>query len=203
MPFRTGSLSLRRFMVLGQVPASLPQTATLSIRRYSYRPIDDSRGERESFGWVNPRRLLSDAFTYEDITDGGYMLLGLRRDRKNFSKVLFKARMEELIGATKRERKMEKISRQQRLALEDQLTIQMLKETSPQSAFSELVWDMNSNLVLMGATSTKLCERIQEVFEATFDLRLRPMFPALIGADYIAKTGLEQEYFIASAGAAK
>lgn len=201
MPFRSGGLSVRRYLVLGEVPKTLPQTATLAMRRYTFRPINEERGEKESFGWVNPRQLLAENFTYEEIVDGPHMLLGVRRDRKNFSQVLFRARREELIEDTKKERKLQKISRQQRLALEEQLTIQMLRETSPQSSFSELVWDMNSNIVLMGATSNTLCERVQEVFEATFDLKLRPMYPALIGADFIAAQGLEAEYFQATEAA--
>ncbi|MBI1234926.1 MAG: hypothetical protein GC208_10535 [Alphaproteobacteria bacterium] len=198
MPFRSASLSVRRYAVLGDVPRTLPQTATLAMRRYTFRPIDDSRGEKEAFGWINPRNLLAENFTFDEVADGLHLLLGVRRDHKAFSPVLFRARREELFESAKKERKLQKISRQQRLALEEQLTIQMLREISPQSAFSELLWDMNSGIVLMGATSNALCERIQELFEATFDLKLRPMYPALIGANYIATQGLEAEYFLAT-----
>ncbi|CAN5380523.1 hypothetical protein BH09SUM1_BH09SUM1_03020 [soil metagenome] len=203
MPFRTGALTIRRYSVLSEIPASLPQTATLAIRRYTFRAIDDARGEKESFGWVNPRSLLDNRIAYDDIVDGPYLLLGTRRDRKNFSKVLFRARRDDMIEEVKKEKKLTKISRQQRIALEEQLTVEMLRETSAVSSFAELVWDMNSNVVLMGAASNALCERIQEVFEATFDLKLRPIYPALIGADYIAAQGLEEEFHLASAAAGK
>lgn len=199
MPFLSGSLSVRRYQVLEEVPATLAQTATLAIRRYAWRPIDDSRGEKESFGWVNPRAVLQQQFTWDDVVDGPYVLLGIRRDRKSFSKVIFKALREEKFAEIKKERNIQKLSRQQRLALEEELTIQMLKETSPVSSFAEIVWDLNSNLVLMGATGNTLCERIQELFEATFDLKLRVTFPALQGAQYIESQGLENEYYLASA----
>lgn len=201
MPFRTGGLSVRRYAVLGEIPGSLPQTATLAMRRYGYRPINDDRGEKEAFGWINPRHLLDETFRYEDVVDGPHMLLGVRRDRKSFSAVLFRARRDALLESTKKERKLTKISRQQRLALEEQLTIEMLRETSPQSGFAELVWDMNSNIVLMGATGNALCERIQELFEATFDLKLRPLYPALLGADYIAAKDLEKDFHLATEAA--
>ena len=67
MPFQSGGLSVRRYTVLEEIPKSLAQTATLAIRRYVFRPIDDSRGEKESFGWVNPRNVLQQSFTYDDI----------------------------------------------------------------------------------------------------------------------------------------
>ncbi len=203
MPFLSGALSVRRFMVMNDISASLPQTATLAMRRYTFRPIDDTRGEKESVGWVNPRNILAEQFTYDDVITQSYMLLGVRRDRKVFSPVLYRARRHRKFEEVKKERGLEKLSRQQRLALEEELTIEMLKETSPTSAFSELVWEMNSNIVLMGATSNALCDRIQELFEATFDMRLRPVFPALTGAEYISTNGLDDEYHMASAGTQK
>ncbi len=200
MPFRSGALSVRRFQVVEDIPETLPKTATVALRRYLWRPIDDARGERESFGWVNPRRLLAETFTWEDVVDGPYVLLGVRRDRKNFSQVLFRARRDELFDRTKSERNITRLSRQQRLALEEQLTVEMLRETSPQSTFAEVVWDTNSNLLLVGTTANTFCERTIEIFEATFDLKVRPLFPALIGADAIAAQGLEEEFRLAGAG---
>lgn len=201
MPFISGGLSVRRYVVLGEVPRTFEQTATLAMRRYAWRPIDASRGERESFGWVNPRSVLDDTFTFEDVYTRPYLYLGVRRDRKAFSPVLFRARRDQRMDDVRRQRKLEKLTRQHRLAIEEELTIEMLKETSPTSSFAELVWDQNSGVVLMGATSNTLCERIQEVFEATFDLKLRPSFPALIGAQFIASQGLEREYELATAQA--
>jgi len=199
MPFNAGALSVRRFAVLGEIPRTFEQTATLAMRRYAWRAIDSSRGERESFGWVNPRSVLDDSFTFEDVYTRPYLYLGVRRDRKAFSPVLFRARRERRFEDVKSERKLQKLTRQHRLAVEEELTVEMLKETSPQSSFAELVWDQNSNTVLMGATSNTLCERIQEIFEATFDLKMRPTFPALTGAQFIASQGLEHEYQITTA----
>lgn len=200
MPFQIGSISVRRYRVLGQVPVELERTATVSIRGRSWRPIDEKRGEKESFGWVNPRDLLEPQFDWEDVViSHGLVLLGIRRDRKDFSKVLFRARRARLFSAVMAEKKIQKLSRQQRLALEEQLAIDMLRETSPRSQFSEMLWDMNSGIVLMGATSNALCERIADLFEATFDLKLRVMFPALAGAEFIQSQGLDREYELATA----
>lgn len=203
MPFTSGALSVRRYRVVEDPPRTLDQTATLAMRRYAWRPIDDNRGEKESFGWVNPRRVLDQQFTWDDILITPYVLLGVRRDRKAFSPVLFRARRDDRIATIREDRGIAKLSRQQRLAIEEELTVEMLKETSPTSAFSELLWDMNSGIVLMGATANALCERMQELFEATFDLHLRPMFPAVSGAEFIAGQGLEEEFHLASAAEGK
>jgi hypothetical protein len=202
MAFRSGTLSVRRFVVEGEVPEALARTATMAVRRYAWQPVDADRGEREAFGWVNPRNVLQTQLDWEDLVDGHLAILGVRRDRKSFNKTLYKARREELFAKTRREKGVERLTRQHRLALEEELTVRMLKEVTPTTAFTELVWDMNAGEVYVAATSKALCERIADLFTGTFDLRLVPRFPALAGLAFIEEQGLEEDFARATALAA-
>lgn len=194
MPFVSGALSVRRYAVAGELSPEFAQLATTALRRYCFRPINDEKGERESFGWVNPRDLLATKFAYDDLVNGPLLYLGVRRDRKAFSKVLFRARLEEKMRGVKAAKKIEKISRQHRVALEDELSVEMLRETSPTSTFQEFIWDMSRGEILMGVTGSAACDRIRDLFEATFDLKITPRHPALVGAEFIASQGLEAEF---------
>lgn len=194
MPFRAGSISVRRFQVLGDLPEDFEAMGTNAMRRYAFRPINDEKGERESVGWVNPRRVLDQKWTWDHVSRSNLVFLALRRDRKTFSKVLFRARLEELIEKTMKERKIQKLTRQNRIALEEQLSIEMLKETSPTSAFYEMIWDTARGELFSAATSNAAAQPLIDMFEATFDLHLRARFPAIIGADFIAAQGLEDEF---------
>lgn len=199
MPFRSGSLSARRFVVQGEVSATFDRTATMALRRYAWKPINDERAERESFGWIDPRHPLAEAMTWEDLQDGPLIFLSVRRDKKAFSKVLFLARLQERIEQVQKEKGLNRLTRQHRLALQEELTIVMLKETSATSGFTELVWDRNTNEVFMTATSTSLCERISELFMSTFELKLVPQFPALKGYAILCEQGLEEGFDAATA----
>jgi hypothetical protein len=201
MPFRSGSLSVRRYAVTSDRPEALDKTATMAIRRHAWRPIDARRGERESFGWVNPRRLLADEFEWHDVTDGHLAFLAVRRDRKTFSRALFLARREEIFAQVKKEKGLTRLTRQHRLALEEELTIKMLAETTPTTAITELVWDMNTGEVFIGATGKSLCERIADLFASTFDLKLAPQFPALRGFRMLSEQGLEDDFVHATVAA--
>ncbi len=201
MPFRSGSLSVRRYAVTSDRPETLDKTATMAIRRHAWRPIDARRGERESFGWVNPRRLLEPEFEWVDLTDGHLAFLAVRRDRKSFSRALFLARREEIFERVKQEKALTRLTRQHRLALEEELTIQMLTETTPTVSITELVWDLNTNEVFIGATGKTLCERIADLFTSTFDLKLQPLFPALRGYRMLAEQGLEEDFVHATVAA--
>lgn len=200
MPFRSGTLSVRRYVVQSELPATFARTATMAVRRYEFHPINADRGERESFGWVNPRAPLGAQFAWEDLVDGNLAFLAVRRDRKSFNKVIFKARLAELSEQTRRAKGIERLTRQHRLALEEQLTVQMLKEVTPATAFTELVWDLNTGDVFIGATSKSLCERITELFASTFDLRVAPQFPALLGYAWMAEQGLEDQFEVVGGG---
>lgn len=203
MPFRSGSLSVRRYHLQDEVPAAFARTATMALRRYSFKPIDSDRGERESFGWVNPRQPLAQELVWEDIIDGNLAFLAVRRDRKSFSKVIFRARRDELFEKTKQEKGLGRLTRQHRIALEEELTIRMLKEVTPVSSFTEIIWDMNSGDVFLGATSKTLCERLSDLFTSTFDLKLAPRFPALVGYSFMAQQGLEDSFDQANAALAE
>ncbi|MDK2973496.1 MAG: hypothetical protein PWP23_3251 [Candidatus Sumerlaeota bacterium] len=202
MPFRSGALSVRRFVVDGELPETFFRTATMAVRRYAYKPIDAERGERESFGWVNPRDVLAEKFEWEDLVDGNLVLLGVRRDRKAFNKVLYKARRDRLFADVRRERAIERLSRQNRLAIEEELTVRMLSEVTPTISFTELVWDLNTGDVFVGATSKALCERLAELFASTFDLTLVPRFPSMMGYEFMAQQGLEENFHAATAAVA-
>ncbi|MBI1291859.1 hypothetical protein GC173_11540 [bacterium] len=180
MSFTSGALSVRRFRVLDPVPPTLPQTASLAVRRYTFRPINPERGERHAFGWCNPRDPIAETFDYDDLVDGPFLLLGARQDRKHFNPILFKARLTKRIRAVCAERKIARLTRQQRLVVEEELAVEVNRETSPVSAFCQVLWDLSTNMLYMAATSNAACESVQELFSATFDLRIRHESPAII-----------------------
>lgn len=199
MGFEKGTATVRRYQVLGEIPEELPLTATVALRRHKWRPIDDRKGEGKSQGWVNPRNLLGEEITWEDLlVHDGLIFLGFRVDKKSYSKVLFNARLEVKKAIVREEKKAEKISKNQIAALKEELNIEMLKETSPRSAFTELIWEMNSNIVLMSSTVNSNCDEIAETFRNTFDLQLKPLFPSVIGSEFITREGLTQEFALAT-----
>lgn len=171
----------------------------MAVRRHAFKPIAAERGDRESFGWVNPRNLLASDYTWDDVVDGHLVYLAVRTDKKAFSKAIFRARRDAQIAEVCKAKGIERITRQQRLAIEEELTAQMLKEATPTTAVTELVWDRNTGEVFIGATSGKLCDRIADLFQSTFDRRLVPSWPAIIGHEIIAREGWPEGYAEASA----
>lgn len=172
MGFVTGAITFRRYRIEGGVPSDMARTATVALRRYAFHEIDASRGERESWGWVNPLNLLGGSLVWEDLVDGHLVCLGVRRDRKTFSRDLFRARRDARIAEERRRLNVQRISRQQRLAIEEEVTLEMLSAASPTTQVMEVVWDLNTGDVLVGSASDA-GDHVVDMFEATFDLRPR------------------------------
>ena len=133
--------------------------------------------------------------------DGALMRLVVRRDRKSVDRTLFKARLATLMEETRRAKKIERLTRQHRLALEDQLMAEMLREVTPTTSWTEVVWDTGTGDVLVGSASKSVCERITELFASSFDVRVAPQFPALLGWAWMAEQGLEDQFEVVGSGA--
>jgi hypothetical protein len=176
-----GSIAARIFTITEPPPATFAETATLAIRRYSFRPIDSMRGERTAAGWCIPSKPLAESFTADDVCLGaGRYLLGYRTDLKRIPPVIKKARVAERVAEVKREKKIEKLSRQHRMAIEEEVEIDLLNMTSPKTDVIEVALLLNEGLVIIGTATQSKIDKITELLEVTFDMQLRQRFPSLI-----------------------
>jgi hypothetical protein len=176
-----GSIAARIFTITEPPPSNFAEAATLAIRRYTFRPIDDSRGERTSAGWCIPGKPLVESFTAEEVCiSHNRYLLGYRTDLKRIPPVIFKARVAERIAEVRREKRIEKLSRQHRIAVEEEVEIALLKQTSPKTDVIEVALLLNEGLVIIGTATQSKIDKITEMLEATFDMKLRERFPSLL-----------------------
>jgi len=157
------------YRVIGDLCPEFPQLATTAMRRYSFQPVNDERGERESFGWVNPRALLASKWSYDDLVDGALVRLCIRHDRKSLSPRLLKARVAQEIA--RHETTKGKLAPHYRLQVAEEIELAMLRQTSAASSFYDLLWDMSAEIVVVSAPAGAQA-RIAEFFDATFDLKL-------------------------------
>lgn len=172
-----GNASFRRYVVDGECG---DVNMDLAFRRYSWRPIDDDRGERESFGWVDPfdpRGRGNIEISKQQYA--GKIFLGVRHDVKSVPPVLFKAERDAAFEAAKREKGVQRLSRQQRLGIEESVMLSMLKHVSPKTKMIEVVWDTANGDFFIGSTSASICDRIAELIKSTFDIKLLLSVPGV------------------------
>ena len=84
MGLLTGSASLTRFAVSGDLPSSPWDFIAEQISRHSFRDIDDTLDEY-SVGWVSVANMFDSSFAYSSYAAGDYVALTLRVDERRVS----------------------------------------------------------------------------------------------------------------------
>ena len=79
MGLLTGSASLTRFSVIGDLPDSFWDFAAQRVAATSFKDIDDTMDEY-SIGWVSVADMFDAGFAYSSYAAGDYITLTMRVD---------------------------------------------------------------------------------------------------------------------------
>ena len=80
MPFRSGSITYRRFSVVGAAPDMLDPKLFASLREHALGELEPIKPGEIHVGWTAGRHLFDRSFDYERIGFGSGLLLGFRAD---------------------------------------------------------------------------------------------------------------------------
>ncbi len=80
MPFRSGSISYRRFAVTGDAPNLLEPTVFEALREHALAELSPLKVGETHVGWTAGRHMLDRSFDYERVGFGSGMLYGFRAD---------------------------------------------------------------------------------------------------------------------------
>ena len=190
MPFTSGTISATWYRVDRDFPKDAREQFDITLKRYAFTPIDSSKGEVESMGWVDSRDILNPKLLWDLVTLGKYAFLGLRFDRKTVSATLLKAHIREELRRVAREKKARQISRTERKIIMEQVKATLLRKASPSVAVYEASWNTETGDVLFGSSSKSANERFCEQFAMTFDIELFPHHPLARVDDIAEEEGL-------------
>lgn len=189
----SGSFSGRFWRTSKNLPADFEKNLELGLRRYAFKPVDVDRGHLRSMGWVNIRQILDARPTPAKSRFDNLLALGLRVDRITINPKVFRATLAEEIGKALRERKGAPISRDQRLALEEQVRQKLIRAQVPSTTVMEMLWDLESGLILFTASGDKPGAEFADLFTQTFGLAVEPEWPYLRAERHAKRQGVERD----------
>jgi hypothetical protein len=193
MPILSGNLSARWHRAIDPLPPNFAEAFERELRRHAFRPVDVEKGLLRSIGWVNIRQPLDAKLTLKKALFGGSIALGLRVDRVAVSQRLFRATLSETIAATMKEKKLARLTAEQRAAIEDEVRRNLLKAQTPSMAVHEMAWQLESGRVCFGATGDKLNAEFADLFGQTFGVGLEPQLPFLRAQRWAKRQRAERE----------
>ena len=185
MGFASGSVSFRRFMVVGkQHPASVDQPLLERLAEHVLKPQEVGVPEEAEYGWSGGRHVLDDQFTFDANVFADAVCFGMRVDTHRFPgsmRKAYAAMEEQALAKANAKKKGEKsafLSKAQKKEVKENVQKRIDDELRTgkfrRSAVLPLLWDLPTQ-TLYGTASGKSFERLAELFQRTFELDLQPV----------------------------
>lgn len=198
MGFTTGSISFRRFAVIGPKQPDIPSEALLEkLSEHALRVGELGIPEPVEYGWSGGRHVLDGAFSFQHNVFNDCIYFALRIDTNKVPGELKKAYqlMEE--EAVARDNPSGFISKQQKKQVKDTISKKIEEELRSgkfrRSKLVTILWDLPSQMLYcqLGVSDQ---EKLLEIFERTFGLSLQPLSAGGIALRQLEPQGKRRDY---------
>jgi hypothetical protein len=197
MSFASGSVSFRRFAVVGKHPKSPDDDILKSLKKHILKPTEYGAPDEVEYGWSGGRHLFDAKFSFEHNVFNDALHFALRLDTNKVPGVLKKAYQiieEETLAA---KNPSGHISKKQKKDVKE-IVRQKLDEDLKSGRFrrSKLVpmlWDFDRRELYASIAGPAL-EKLHELFERSFDLQLEPLTAGALALRHLEKSGKRREY---------
>jgi hypothetical protein len=178
MAFSSGSISFRRFAVIGHAPDTIDQAMLDKLAEHALRPGELGVPEEVEYGWSGGRHILDGDFSFENNVFADALLFALRIDTNKVPGELKKAYQiieEEAVAKTNPSGFISKSQKKDvketiRAKVDDELRSGRYRR----SKLIPILWDLPSGTLYCNASATS-AEKLMEIFERTFRLDLQPI----------------------------
>jgi DNA recombination-dependent growth factor C len=188
MSLLQGSLSLRRFLVLGPVPTE--DDLQEGLRQDAFRPFEDGL-EEERLGWCDWRNLLILPPDKDWVTQERFAIFGLRLDTRKVPTALLKAQVELKLQSLQKDKDLAFVGREARISLADEVKAELLLKVLPTPKISEVAWDLKGGMLWTTASSTKTQSALIGLFIKSFGCELQPLAPLLLAGRLLPRVSVE------------
>ena len=180
MGLLTGSASLTRFSVVGELPESFWDFAAQRVSAMSFKDIDDTMDEY-SIGWVSVADMFDASFAYSSYAAGDYIALTMRVDERKVTPSVLKKYVMKEEERFKREKQIQRLNRAARLEIKERIRAELIRKSPPVPSTYDLCWNLADNTLLFFSTSKKAMALLEDLFKETFNLSLILQIPWLTG----------------------
>ena len=188
MSLLQGSLSLRRFLVLGPVPTE--DDLQEGLRQDAFRPFEDGL-EEERLGWCDWRNLLILPPDKDWVTQERFAIFGLRLDTRKVPTALLKAQVELKLQSLQKDKDLAFVGKEARISLQDEVKADLLRKVLPTPRVAEVAWDLKGGMLWTTASSTKTQSALIGLFIKSFGCELQPLAPLLLAGRLLPRVSVE------------
>jgi DNA recombination-dependent growth factor C len=186
-----GSSSFTRFVVNGNPPEDYAEAFPERILSYAFRELDENSQEERSEGWVNIMDMFDNQFLGREYFKDPYIALSWRMDVRTVPDKALRQYCRQAEEEIKRSEELEFLPKGRREEIKEAVRIRLLKRAIPRSKVYDMIWDLNSGLVIFGSVNNRLCDDFAAFFLKTFDLSLMSIFPYTLAGQALERDGMD------------
>jgi hypothetical protein len=197
MGFASGSISFRRFLVVGNsYPAEVDESLLDKLAEHMLRP-EPEMPEDVEYGWSGGQHIYDNQLSFERNVFNDALVFALRIDINRVPSSVKKAyeAMEEQTVAQSNPSGF--ISRQQKKAVKELVAAKLREEVRSgkfrRTKLLPILWDVPAQMLYCTATGTAF-EQLSELFERTFDLQLQPLTAGSRALERLESKGRRRDY---------
>lgn len=188
-----GSGSFTRFMVTGDLPDDYTGTFPKKIERYAFRKLDENSDDERSTGWVNILDMFDSEFMGMEYFKDPCVALSWRVDVRSVPSKALTQFCREAEAKIRAEEELEHLPKKRRQEIKEAIHIKLLKRAIPRSNTYDVIWNLQTGLLIFGAVSNKLCDEFSEFFLKTFGLHLKTVFPYSMASEILQEEDMSPE----------
>jgi len=177
MSMLQGTVSLKRFLVLGPVPGEADLQTGLD--QDQFRPFQDGV-EEERLGWCDWRNPLITPPDSDWVSQDRFAVFGLRMDTRRVPPALLKAHVDLRLQSLQKEKDLSFIGKEARISLQDEVKVELLRKVLPTPRIIEVAWDLKGGILWTTASSTKAQGALAGLFIKSFGCEIHPLAPLVL-----------------------
>jgi len=177
MSILQGTVSLKRFLVLGPVPD--PKDLQAGLVQDQFRPFQDGM-EEERVGWCDWRNPLITPPDEDWVGQERFAVFGLRIDARRVPPTLLKAHVELRLQTLQKEKDLAFIGKEARISLQDEVKLELLRKVLPTPRVVEVAWDLKGGILWTTASSSKAQGALTSLFIKSFGCEIHPLAPLVL-----------------------
>jgi DNA recombination-dependent growth factor C len=178
MGLLSGSLTARRFRVVGDLPPDWRERFREQLEKNCFREPVGRAGKEEYEGWVRVQNMLDTDFNDANLwLFNNYALFALRVDKKTLPGKLLNATVERRCRAWAAEASVQRVPTAKKKEIKEAIEAEWLERALPRVQLTEIGWDIVEGWALISGASEKVVDRVRKRFVRTFGLDLLPWSP--------------------------
>ncbi|MBK9795816.1 MAG: recombination-associated protein RdgC [Holophagaceae bacterium] len=188
MSILQGTVSLKRFLVLGPVPDE--KDLQSGLEQDQFRPFQDGL-EEERLGWCDWRNPLITPPDENWVGQERFAVFGLRMDTRRVPPALLKAHVDLRLQSLQKEKDLAFIGKEARISLADEVKVELLRKVLPTPRVVEVAWDLKGGILWTTASSSKAQGALSSLFIKSFGCEIHPLAPLVLSGRLCPELSVE------------